>query len=385
MISLQNVRLSVGALALGLLLAALPAGPSSAAPLTIDVFAGQSVATALKTVAPGGTVVVHAGTYPALTLSSWTWTSQVTLRAAAGETVTFAGITLTKVSKLTLSGIRTSQVVTFDGGNALDLIGSAPLGVTVKNGAYDVDITDNDIVGGWNGVAVVSWSGAAHPHHVRIADNRISGQDNDNIQIGIADDVTVEDNVLRDPVMNDNHNDGVQFMGGERLVVRRNRFSGQDQAMMIQPEDQLGTGNHVSDLRLENNIVSATRGAGFIVSDTDGTSIVNNTIYDTPYASIHLVGQNTDLEITNDVVKQIWQEAGASAPTFEDYNCVISGGRGLHDVRTDPKFVDRVDYRLTATSPCRDLGRLTNAPLDDFDQVLRGSLPDAGAREVVGP
>ncbi|MCU1379355.1 MAG: hypothetical protein JWN29_2338 [Acidimicrobiales bacterium] len=383
LIPLRNLRLFLcAAAALGLALAALPATTASAAPLTIEVSAGQSVATALKTVAPGGTVVVHAGAYPALALSSLTWTSRVTLRAADGEAVTLDGITLQRVSNLTMSGLRTTKVVTIDGGSGIDLVSSSPLGVTVKNGAADIDIADNDIDGGWNGVAVVSWSGAPRPRGVRISRNRISGQANDNIQIGIADDVTVEDNVLRAPVMNDNHNDGIQFMGGERLLVRRNRISGQDQAILLQPESTLGTGNRVGDARVENNIISGTRGAGIIVTATDGTSIVNNTIYDTPYASIHLIGQNIGLEVANNVMKQLWLESGASAPAVEDFNCVVSGGKGTHDVRSDPQFTDRVDYRLASTSPCRDLSRLLDAPLDDFDRVLRGPQPGAGAREV---
>jgi parallel beta-helix repeat protein len=380
---LRALLASVTLAAAGLALLAFP-GPAAAAPSLVDVYPGQSIAAAVKTVAAGGTVVVHAGNYPALSLGWLSWTSPVTVRAASGDDVVLAGATLTKLTNFRLAGVRATAVLTVDGGRGIDLVESTLTGVTVKNGATDVDVADNTVTGGWNGVAVVSWNGAPRPRDIRISRNTISGQANDNIQIGIADDVTVEDNDLRDPVANDNHNDGIQFMGGERLLVRRNRFSGQDQAVLLQAEAQLGADNRVSDARLENNLVTATRGAGFIVTATAGTTIVNNTIYDTPYASVHLIGGNTDLTVANNVMRQIWRQSGAAAPTVEDHNCVVTGGTGVNDVKIDPQFVDRIDYRLAATSPCRDLGRLDLAPLDDLDHVLRGALPDAGAREVLG-
>jgi hypothetical protein len=380
---IRSLVASVTVAAAGLALLAF-SGPAAAAPSLVDVYPGQSIAAAVKTVAPGGTVVVHAGSYPALTLGWSSWTNPVTVRAAAGDDVALAGATLTKLTNFRLADVRATALVTVDGGRGIDLVESTLTGVTVKNGATDIDVADNTITGGWNGVAVVSWSGAPRPRDIRISRNTISGQANDNIQIGIADDVTVEDNDLRDPIANANHNDGIQFMGGERLLVRRNRFSGQDQAVLLQAEAQLGTGNRVGGARLENNLVTGTRGAGFIVTATVDTTIVNNTIYDTPYASVHLIGANTDLTVANNVIKQIWRQSGAAAPTLEDHNCVAMGGSGANDVKADPQFVDRIDYRLAATSPCRDLARLDLAPFDDLDLVLRGSLPDAGAREVVG-
>lgn len=358
--------------------------PALATETTVHLHPGQSVTAALRQLGAGGTLEVHAGSYPAFTFGPYAWSSPVTVRPAGGDTrtVTFGAITLKGVTNLRLSELRATGTVTVDGGSAIDIERSDLVGVTVKNGAADVGITDNDIVGGANGVGVTSWNGAPRPRNVVIARNRISGQTNDNIQIGIADDVTVEDNVLRDPVMNSNHNDGIQFMGGERLVVRRNRFSGQDQAMMIQPEARLGAGTRVVGVRLENNLVSRTRGAGFIVSGTVATTIVNNTVYDTPYASVHLEGANSQLRIVNNVLRNIWSGRGANAPVVEDFNCVAVGGKGMWDVKADPRFVDRVEYRLALTSPCRDLAQALTAPPDDLDRAPRGLRPDAGAREA---
>jgi parallel beta-helix repeat protein len=355
----------------------------AAEPAVLEVRPGGSLLGALQSVGAGGSVVVHAGSYPGFTLADSSWSSQVSLAPAVGDEgeVSVGAITLKRVSNLRLAGLRTSQLLTIEGGSELVVEGSRLGGVTVKDGSTSVRIRGNDIVGGWNGVGVSSWGGKDRPSAVSISGNRISGQQNDNIQIGLADDVVIEDNVLVDPIANANHNDGVQFMGGERLVVRRNRFSGQDQAMILQPEAVFGAGVQVGSPRIENNVISGTRGAGIILSSTVGATVVNNTIQDTPYASLHLIGANRGLQVFNNVVQQIWRQARAAAPAFEDRNCVASGGTGAHDVMADPRFVDRVEYRLSASSPCRDVGQVAGAPVDDFDRAPRVGPPDAGARE----
>jgi parallel beta-helix repeat protein len=342
------------------------------------------VSAALGRVASGGTVLLHAGTHSAFTFGPHAWDRTVTLRPAAGaeDLVVLGAVTLRTVENLRLLQVRTTAEVTIDGGRGVSVVYSRPLGVIVKNGASGISIAANTIVGGWNGVAVVSWNGAPRPSDVRISGNNIYGQRNDNIQIGIADDVIVEDNHLRDPVANEHHNDGIQFMGGERLIVRRNRISGQDQAILLQPEPTLGAGNRVAAARIENNLISRTRGAGVILSRTIGTSVVNNTIYDTPYASVHLAGNNATLRVFNNVLEQLWRESGATAPAVEDQNCIARGGTGAFDVKASPAFIDRIDYRLSATSPCRDIGRRVGAPHTDLDLVRRSVPLDAGAREA---
>src|SRR5580704_2397914 len=71
---------------------------------TITVHSGQSIASALSAAQPGDTVVVQSGSYPALSLSGQSWSPAVVLEPAPGDAVTLGGVTLTRVSGLTVSG-----------------------------------------------------------------------------------------------------------------------------------------------------------------------------------------------------------------------------------------------------------------------------------------
>lgn len=301
--------------ALGLSVSAWPTS-AGAAPAIVEVRPGQSVADALRRVAPGGTVVLHAGVHKPATVGPIAWSANVTLRPAAGAEglVEVGELNLRGLENLTIQGVRTRGLVTIDGGRGVTVASSRPLGVLVKNGASQIDIVDNTIVGGWNGVTVHSWVGTARPHHVRIAGNVISGQANDNVQIGIAHDVVVENNVLTDPIDNANHNDGVQLMGGERVVVRGNHLSGQDQALMFKPEVSLGADSAIVDARIEDNVISRTREFGVILLGTTRTTLVGNTVTDTPKQSVLLTGNNTGTVITGNVIGTFYVERTATPP-----------------------------------------------------------------------
>ena len=279
-------------LAAGAVLGLASSASAATAPATVVVQPGQSIADALRRVGSGGTVVLAAGTHRPATIGPKAWAATVTLRPAAGATVELGELHLRGVENLRITGVRTRGVVTIDGGRNVDVVDSRPAGVLVKNGASAVDVLDNTIVGGWNGVAVHGYLGAPRPHHVRIAGNHISGQTNDNIQIGIADDVTVEDNVLLDPVENHHHNDGVQFMGGKRLVVRHNWLQGQDQAILLKGEAKLGADHAVVDALLEDNIVYRTRHLGIVLVDTVRTTLRDNVVREIPTMGVVLVGTN---------------------------------------------------------------------------------------------
>jgi len=116
------------------------------------------------------------------------------------------------------------------------------------------------------------------------AGNEVWGQENDNIQLGIANDVIVEDNVLHDLQVNPNHNDGVQSIGGRGLVIRRNRFWNQDQAVMLNATPSLAPVNDVVGARIENNLVHHTRNAASSSHRrvTSRSSTTGSPIHDTP-------------------------------------------------------------------------------------------------------
>jgi parallel beta-helix repeat protein len=354
---LRTPLLTTLALATGLAFAA-PAAAATA-PAVITVAPGQSVADALNRVAPGGTVELLPGSHRPATIGPRSWSSTVTLRPAPGAEglVDTGELNLRGIEHLAIEGISTRGVVTIDGGRDVTVESSRPAGVLVKNGASDIDVVDNVILDGWNGVTVQSWVGTARPHHVRIAGNVIAGQENDNVQIGIANDVTVEDNLLLGTIANDNHNDGVQLMGGARLVVRNNRFSGQDQAVMAKPEVSLGDDSAIVDARIENNLIHDTREFGVILLGTTTTTVTGNTIYDTPKQALLFTGANTGAVVVGNVIEVMYVERTATAPAVLSGNCIASGGKaGIGTITGDPRFLDRVDYRLPITSPCVGLG-----------------------------
>jgi parallel beta-helix repeat protein len=312
---LRTPLLASLALATGLAVAA-PAASAADAPTLIQVAPGQSVADALNRIAPGGTVELLAGSHRPATVGPHSWSSTVTLRPAAGAAgrVDTGELNLRGLEHLAIEGISTRGLVTIDGGRDITVTGARPLGVLVKGDASDIDVVDNTIIGGWNGVTVQSWVGTARPHDVRIAGNAISGQQNDNVQIGIANDVTVEDNDLLGTIVNDNHNDGVQLMGGERVVVRGNRITGQDQALMFKPETSLGDDSAIVDARIEDNLIYGTREFGVILLGTTDTTVSGNTIRDTPKQGLLFTGANTGAVVVNNVIDVMYVERTATPP-----------------------------------------------------------------------
>jgi parallel beta-helix repeat protein len=347
---------AVGALVVG---AAILPGPAHAAvrPTVIEVKPGASVADALRNIAPGGTILLDAGVQKPATVGPLAYTATVTMRPAPGADglVNLGELNLTGIQNLTITGVSTRGLVTINGGTAVTVTASRPLGVLVKGAASQIAVTNNTITGGWNGVTVQSWMGTARPHDVRIAGNTISGQENDNIQIDIANNITVENNVLAGTLVNDNHNDGVQFMGGANLVVRGNRISGQDQGLMFKPEPSLGADSAVLDARVEDNVISNTRDFGVILAGATRTTLVNNTVYDVPKQSVLLTGDNPGTSITSNIIERLYVETTATRPAVDQGNCIAFGG-GTLDSSANPLFVDHVSYLLSPLSPCAGLG-----------------------------
>ena len=290
---------------------------ADAAPSTVTVAPGQSVADALRRVAPGGTVVLQPGRHRPATLGPQAWASTVTLRPAAGAEgrVELGELNLAGVENLTIRGVRTRGLVTIDGGRRITLESSQPWGVLVKNGASEIDVRANTITGGWNGVAVHGYAGMPRARHVRITDNVITGQENDNIQIGVAHDVLVRGNVLGETLDNRHHNDGVQLMGGERVVIERNQIvGGHDQAILLKSEPSLGADSAIVDARIEDNVIHGSRELGVVLLGTTRTTLTRNTIYDTPKPSVVLSGRNVGAVVTDNVYEDLYLERGATPP-----------------------------------------------------------------------
>jgi nitrous oxidase accessory protein NosD len=346
-------RRAATALAIALGVAVVGLAPSAqAAPGTVVVAPGQSVGDALRRVAPGGTVELLAGSHRSATLAATTWGSTVTLRPAAGAEgrVSLGELHLAGVQNLTVTGVRTRGLVTIDGGRLVTIASSRPWGVLVKNGASEIDIHGNTIAGGWNGVTVHGYAGMPRPHHVRITGNTISGQENDNVQIGVAHDVLVEDNMLGETLDNRHHNDGVQLMGGQRLTVRGNRIvGGHDQSILLKSEPSLGSDSAIVDAVIEDNLIAGSRELGVVLLSTRRTMLRRNTIYDTPKPAVLFSGDNTGAVVRDNIIERLFVERGAIRPSVQRRNCIAEGATA-NDIRST------VDAALAASSPCAALG-----------------------------
>jgi len=358
-------------------------GGGGGAGMTIHVYSGGSIPDALAAAPSGGIVEVHTGQYPFFQLDGRSWPAEVTVRAAAGDVgrVGIDGIKLVGVHNFVLANLSLGHVGVHGGGDVSIVDSPALTAVTVRNGAQDVEVTGNRINGGYNGVTVHSFQGEPVPTRIRIAGNEIWGQENDNIQLGVADDVIIEDNLLHDLQTNANHNDGVQTIGGHGLVIRRNRFWNQDQAIMLNATPNLVPGNDVTGVRVENNLVHHERNAGIVVALASDVEVVNNTVADTRHAGLHVEPGARRLRAWNNVLNFLWLMDGTEPLEMEDYNCLGWSGTGVHDRRGNPAFVDTVEYRLGATSPCLDMGTATGAPAEDLAGTPRGLVPDTGAWE----
>ena len=357
-----KVLAAVGALVLG---AAVLSSSAHAAvrPTVIEVKPGASVADALRNIAPGGTILLDAGVQKPATVGPLVYAAVVTMRPAPGAEglVNLGELNLVGVQNLTVTGVSTRGLVTINGGRGVTVSDSRPLGVLIKGDASQISVRGNTIIGGLDGVNVQSWMGTARPHDITIAGNHIEGQTNDNIQLDIASNITVEDNVLVGGADNVNHNDGVQYMGGSGLVVRRNRISGQDQGLMFKPEPSLGDDSAILDARVENNLITGTRYFGVILAGTTRTTLVNNTVYDVPKQSVLLTGDNTGASITANIIERFYVEATATRPAVEQGNCIAFGG-GRLDIGANPLFLDHVSYGLSPLSPCAGLGVVAPLP-----------------------
>lgn len=75
-------------------------------------------------------------------------------------------------------------------------------------------------------------------------------------------------------------------------------------------------------------------------------------------------------------------EINGGTPTVT-YSDVQGGYAGTGNIDADPLFISGTDYHLQSSSPCKDIGTATGAPLDDLDRYLRpyNGLFDMGAYE----
>lgn len=230
-------------------------------------------------------------------------------------------------------------------------------GVMVRDGSLRTTVSGSTVSGGRVGIASYSRPGTAPQRGLRIEGNDISGQTGDNIQLGPSEDVVVRGNRIRDLRVNSAHNDGVQAMDVRGLLITGNRFTNQDQAVLLKPEPGIFPGARITGAVVRDNLVVRSRGAGFILVDTTSAQVQGNSFADNVHADVHLEGRNTGLVLRHNVGKRLFVTRGALAASAQSENCFRYGRLTATDRRSLPRFQDQRRFLIAATSPCRAADR----------------------------
>jgi hypothetical protein len=337
----------------------------------------------------GDTVVVHAGTYPFMVLSDQ-FTSMVTVKAAAGETVTLQGIKLYRGSFLTFQGFTINS-----GSNSVD-------DVQVYSSTHDVVIANNDIKGGRFGIHVERESGQPWPANIDARNNELSNAYVDNVQVSGVRNMSFAYNYDHDPQVNGQHNDGIQVIAADGMVIAHNHFTfvgyngtgGPNQGIILGRADPYEAERYVNDVTVSANLIDHWEGTPIIVAGTSNVKIVNNTAYDSgqggTWSGLNLTAKNnpaqfdnTGVQIWNNIFNRMTISSGSSWPTYCDYNLVWPGGGntcGASLITSSPQFLDHVDYMLQPLSPAigSGIGR-TGTPAADLWGQVYFNPPSRGA------
>ena len=393
-----------------------PQAPTPAAGATvIDVRAPATLASALATAKAGDRIVLHAGTYAKEAISNRKFASFVFVEAAAGDAVTMAGATFTSADHLSFRDIQFTATVMLDGSSNF-----AFHGVTLDGGAteeaalqihgqssagasHDVLVEDSTIKGGGRTIFILgkfapsdTWN-----HHLTFARDDITCGSHNCFQISGGRDIAIDGNRISGTTTA-----GVLTAGATRVAITRNRMKGmagnppcatQIASPGMEWDNYAGVENMISSaIVIANNVVDGW-GAAVQLDAARDVAIVHNTVADgtgvrfdhrVPHdqAGNVILNGNSDIRIWNDILPSISLATGEAKPAFEAYNVIWKGGGGgMNDVTTAPTFAG-ADFGLAAGSAGIDAA-LVNAetPLVDFENRLRGPMPDIGAHELGAP
>ena len=408
------VRLTLVALAASVSLACSARAP--AAPvrhgLITEVQPGGSIAAAVDGSPDGGTVIVHAGSYPRTTLRRQA-RSRIVVTAAKGQTVTVAGFTVDGAANLTIRGFATTDETTIRGsshdvvvdGVSCTVTGSSSLGdpncFLIHSPARAISLRGIRARGGWDGVKVYSnGSFSDWARKISVVNSNIAGAHEDDLHIDGVDGMLVAHNVIHDPGPNELHNDGIQSQASNGLEVLQNRFyftvvSGGNigQAIILGNEPAEFPDRKVTNSRVRNNLVAHWNGGrALIVNGTENTAIVNNTLLDNGDPSIASItvanqgsagGQNPGLQIWNNILTSIYYDGGSQRAAFCDSNLVThpyNGMSGTNVIHADPHFAATKAYVPGAHSPAGTHGLARpGTPNVDLNGEARSTPPGLGA------
>jgi hypothetical protein len=343
-----------------------------------EVFAGGSIESAVAAQTGGGTIVVHAGSYPRVALSR-TFSKAVHIVGAPGEDVSVGGFVISgagyAIGRLRTDGESrlegAAHDVTFD--RVVCHIPSADTAdscFAFHDASHDAVISRSVARGGLDGVKFYGCGGAPWANNISVIDSEITGAQEDLIHVDCADDVTIEHNDLHDPAANSDHNDGIQSQASNNLRIIGNTFSfstvpavgGPNQAMMLGNVPAQWPGRKVTNTVVAYNVVRHWNGGrALIMNGTENLRIVNNTFVDSGNAAINdpsitvgnqgaYGGQNPGLEIWNNIMQSVYYDPGSRPPAFFSTNLLTQPRPGMSgtNVITGPQ---NYRYALATGSP----------------------------------
>lgn len=367
---LSNERHVAGAIALALMgimavwTVVVAANASGRSHFVVNVYADEDLAAAITRASPGDVILVHAGMYTHIRLSSQ-FASRVTVKAAPGETVTLRGIELNSASFLTFKGF------TIDSGS------SSVDNLLINGATHDIVIAGNRIHGGRFGIYV---GGPAHswPYNVDVRGNEIFNAYNDDVRVNGVKNMTIADNFVHDPQVNGQHNDGFQVIAADKMVLTRNHITfvgynhtgGPNQGIILGRADPYDASRYVRNITVSANLIDHWEGTPIILAGTSNVKVVNNTAYDSgshpAWTAFVMTAKNkpaqfdnTGVEVWNNIFNRMTISNGSGWPSYCGYNLLWPGGGdtcGTSLITSNPQFVDHVAYKLRASSPALSTG-----------------------------
>lgn len=334
----------------------------------------------------GDTVFIKTGSYASQSFSgSNSRTSQCSISATSGETVTTSGLNFGGSSWIALSD------VTVTGGTS-----SAPKTVSLGGGssttADHVTITNVSAYPGrifMKGTYLTVQGGEFGGY-----DACLTGSEDDGIQVSYvtlaSSNITIDGIYLHDirRTCGSTHTDCIQFLGVDGGVIKNSRIQNcPTTGIIARPQ---GGSNVLNNLRIENNFV------GPVLDGSEayniGTSPDNCTNIVISYNTFADGGSIDCVTTTGNTVRgNVIAGTASCADATYSYNAWSSGTAcGTSGRICTASYVDAANrnYHLLSSDTCAiDRGDPANFPSTDFDGDVRpqASLADLGADEVVVP
>jgi hypothetical protein len=392
---------------------------------TINLTAGSSFETAVESLKPGDTLIVHAGTYAdsgRISISvRGTAGAPVLIKAADGEarpvvtrpsgaavqnTINIEGATYLTIRGLEIAG---------NGGDGLNLSGG-PSFITLE----DLDIHDVDV-----GINFRSTMNNITVRRNQIRRTGIGNGTGEGMYVGcnaatcIVRDSLLENNWIHDALPGTTQGDGIEVkVGSHSNVIRGNVIynmpypgifvygTGSNPVNVVEGNVVWNCGEGiyaVADAVVRNNIVIGS-GTGLSlyshvqVAQMKNVTAVNNTLYDNNDGLYVRWGNASNMVLANNAVYSPGKTAvngggnfGSGATVIANYvqggsRIALDGMRLVDGGTVAAAFVDASnrDFWPRAGSILLDRGVAARAPANDFNLATRTAPVDVGAYEALG-